>query len=42
MTIPLNAHLADLAPYVCEAGQMQTPPLEARLDGLDPMAGFTA
>jgi hypothetical protein len=37
----LHRELGDLAPYVCEAGQMQCPPLDAWLDGLDPMAGFT-
>jgi acyl-CoA reductase-like NAD-dependent aldehyde dehydrogenase len=29
-----------LAPYTCPAGQMQTPPLDAPLDGLHPLAGF--
>lgn len=32
--------LAGLAPYTCEAGAMQTPPLAAPLDGLHPLAGF--
>jgi hypothetical protein len=29
-----------LAPYVCAAGAMQTPPLDAHLDGLSPLEGF--
>lgn len=29
-----------LAPYACPLGQMQTPPLDARLDGLHPLAGY--
>lgn len=33
--------LAAVAPYVCAAGAMQTPPLDAPLDGLHPLAGFT-
>ena len=32
--------LAALAPYVCAAGAMQTPPLAAHLDGLQPFEGF--
>jgi len=32
--------LSSLAPYVCEIGAMQTPPLDAALDGLHPLAGF--
>jgi hypothetical protein len=31
--------LAALAPYVCEIGAMQTPPLDAALDGLHPLSG---
>jgi hypothetical protein len=32
--------LADLAPYCCPLGQMQTPPLDAALDGLHPLTGY--
>jgi acyl-CoA reductase-like NAD-dependent aldehyde dehydrogenase len=32
--------LATVAPYVCELGAMQTPPLHAALDGLHPLEGF--
>lgn len=37
-----DAHqqLGGLAPYMCELGAMQTPPLEARLDGLHPLGGL--
>lgn len=35
-----SADFAALAPYVCAAGAMQTPPLGARLDGLQPFEGF--
>lgn len=36
----LRTRLAALAPYVCEVGAMQAPPLSARLDGLDPLHGL--
>jgi hypothetical protein len=32
--------LSSLAPYVCEVGAMQAPPLQATLDGLHPLAGL--
>jgi hypothetical protein len=32
--------LADLAPYCCPLGQMQSPPLDAALDALHPLAGY--
>ena len=32
--------LAACAPYVCAVGAMQTPPLDAPLDGLPPLAGY--
>jgi hypothetical protein len=32
--------LASLAPYVCEVGAMQTPPLHIHLDRLHPLEGF--
>jgi hypothetical protein len=32
--------LSALAPYVCEIGTMQTPPLDAPLDGLHPLLGL--
>jgi hypothetical protein len=32
--------LAALAPYVAAAGTMQTPPLDAHLDGLHPLEGL--
>jgi acyl-CoA reductase-like NAD-dependent aldehyde dehydrogenase len=32
--------LTGLAPYTCAAGAMQTPPLDAPLDGLHPLAQF--
>jgi acyl-CoA reductase-like NAD-dependent aldehyde dehydrogenase len=32
--------LAIVAPYVCPLGAMQTPPLDAELDGLHPLAGL--
>lgn len=35
-----RARFASLAPYVCAAGAMQTPPLSAPLDGLHPFAGL--
>ena len=35
-----QAELPSLAPYTCQAGLMQTPPLSAHLDGLHPLAGF--
>jgi hypothetical protein len=35
-----RAELGSLAPYVCEVGAMQTPPLDAPLDGLHPLAGL--
>lgn len=35
-----TAALPALAPYTCAAGSMQTPPLEAPLDALRPLAGF--
>lgn len=35
-----SAALPALAPYTCQAGLMQTPPLSAHLDGLHPLAGF--
>lgn len=36
-----SAHeVGKLAPYVCAAGQMQTPPLHAALDGLHPLTGL--
>ena len=34
--------LATLAPYVCAVGAMQTPPLDAPLDGLPALAGSRA
>jgi len=34
--------LAALAPYLCEPGAMQTPPLHVALDGLHPLAGLTS
>jgi acyl-CoA reductase-like NAD-dependent aldehyde dehydrogenase len=34
--------LAALAPYTCEPGSMQTPPLTAHLDGLHPLEGLHA
>jgi hypothetical protein len=33
--------LAGVAPYVCELGAMQTPPLDVPLDHLHPLAGLT-
>ena len=35
-----TGELPALAPYTCEAGSMQTPPLQAPLDGLHPLARF--
>jgi acyl-CoA reductase-like NAD-dependent aldehyde dehydrogenase len=32
--------LSTLAPYVCPIGTMQTPPLDAPLDGLHPLLGY--
>ena len=32
--------LANIAPYTCRLGEMQTPPLDATLDGLHPLEGF--
>lgn len=32
--------LSDLAPYVCEVGAMQSPPLATALDRLHPLEGF--
>jgi hypothetical protein len=37
-----SAKLASVAPYVCGFGAMQTPPLDAALDRLHPLAGLTA
>jgi hypothetical protein len=34
------SQLRSLAPYLCEPGAMQTPPLDAALDGLHPLAGL--
>jgi hypothetical protein len=34
------AALRNAAPYVCALGAMQEPPLDAKLDGLHPLAGF--
>jgi acyl-CoA reductase-like NAD-dependent aldehyde dehydrogenase len=34
------SELPELAPYICDAGSMQTPPLGAPLDGLRPLTGF--
>ena len=36
----VTTELAGLAPYACALGQMQTPPLDAALDGLHPLAGL--
>jgi acyl-CoA reductase-like NAD-dependent aldehyde dehydrogenase len=36
------ARVQGLAPYTCELGAMQDPPLSARLDGLHPLAGFAS
>jgi len=38
----VRTRLAATAPYVCEAGRMQTPPLDAPLDGLHPLHGLIA
>jgi hypothetical protein len=35
-----RGRLASLAPYVCEVGRMQAPPLDAELDGLNPLQGL--
>jgi hypothetical protein len=36
----LRSALSSLAPYSCDVGAMQNPPLDARLDGLHPLQGF--
>jgi hypothetical protein len=35
-----RGELAEYAPYVCAVGAMQTPPLDAPLDGLHALAGY--
>lgn len=36
----LDTEVTRVAPYACHAGRMQTPPLDAPLDGLHPLTGY--